>query len=118
MVRWFFALVAQPFDGWDFVWYNNAEATGHQLYPRGVHLYYDFYSFAGLWNWFWDFLWFATCQLFAIFTLFIPINLWFDWLAKDTTQWDLVVLLFYSLGGAPFAALYCTFKFCAIENGW
>ena len=52
--RWFWSLATQPFDGWDFVWYNNAEATGNQLYPRGVHLYYDFYSFAGLWNWFWD----------------------------------------------------------------
>ena len=115
---WLLSSIAAPWDGWDWVWYNNSYAVGSQLYPRGIALFYDFYSFNGLWKWFWEWLYFASCQAIAIFTLFIPINLWFDWLAKDTTQWDMVVLLFYSVGGFPFAATYCTFKFCEIENGW
>ena len=115
---WLYSSIAAPWDGLDFVWYNNSEAVGNQLYPRGIHLFYDMYSFGGLMKWGWEWIYFAACQSIAIFTLLIPINLWFDWLSKDTTQWDMVVLLFYSIGGFPFAMTYCTFKFCEIENGW
>ena len=112
------ALFSHPYDGWDFTWYDSAEAVGNQLYPRGIHLFFDFYSFAGHWDY--TFYWLTALfwQSLAPFTLFIPVNLWFDWLAADTTQWDLVILLFYSVGGLPFASAYCTFKFCEIENGW
>ena len=118
LMLWFQSIITQPFDGWDFVWYNNSEAVGNQLYPRGIHLFYDFYSFAGHWTFFFDYWWFLFCTLLSPFTLFIPFNLWTNWLFSDTTQWDLVFLLFYSFGGAPFAFTYCTFKFCEVEKGW
>ena len=34
-------------------WYNNSKAIGSQLYPRGIHKYFDMYSWAGLWEFTW-----------------------------------------------------------------
>lgn len=35
-------------DSWDGYWYNNAKASGDQLYPRGLSKYFDLHSFDGL----------------------------------------------------------------------
>merc|ERR1711935_739083 len=35
--------------------YNNAEAEGSQVYPHGIHKYYDVYSFSGYVNYFIDY---------------------------------------------------------------
>ena len=34
-------------DSRDFYWYNNNEAIGNQLYPTGLHKYYDMFSARG-----------------------------------------------------------------------
>lgn len=37
-------------DAWDGYWYNNSRAVGMQLYPQGIHKYFDMFSIAGLWD--------------------------------------------------------------------
>ena len=35
-------------DSRDFFWYNNNDAIGNQLYPSGIHKYYDMFSARGV----------------------------------------------------------------------
>lgn len=47
-------------DSWDGFWYNNAVASGSQLYPAGLSKYFDVHSISGLFTytfvWIWDFI--------------------------------------------------------------
>ena len=53
--------------------YNNPEASGNQLYPTGLHKYYDMYSNDGFWvyvgNWF-----LYGLELFIIPFTFFPLS--------------------------------------------
>jgi hypothetical protein len=44
-------------DSWDGYWYNNAEASGSQLYPIGLAKYFDLHSFNGAIEYLWYYLW-------------------------------------------------------------
>ena len=44
-------------DSWDGFWYNNAAASGSQLYPHGLSKYYDVNSINGLFEYLWYYCW-------------------------------------------------------------
>ena len=58
---------------WDAYYYANAQAAGDQVYPYGIHLFFDMHSLWGYgefcWEWFINMCW----NLSYLFTLFIPI---------------------------------------------
>ena len=66
-------------------WYNNSTAIGHQIYPKGIHKYFDMHSWHGfmifsiewLFIWTWDFL--------LSYTGLIPLDLWWY---MFTLKWD------------------------------
>lgn len=44
-------------DSWDGYWYNNAKASGDQLYPTGLNKYFDLHSLDGLGQYYWYAIW-------------------------------------------------------------
>lgn len=63
-------------DLYDGYWYNNSEAIGYQLYPKGIHKYFDMFSMDGLWYFTFEWLIVMLLDLLMPFTLFIPIDVW------------------------------------------
>lgn len=63
-------------DNQDFFWYNNAGASGSQLYPAGLSKYFDLYSFPGYLHYLKEWVWIWFCILLSPFTFFIPLNIW------------------------------------------
>lgn len=72
-------------DIWDGYWYNNQRAIGTQLYPKGIHKYFDMFSLMGLWEYSWEWFWILVFDMLMIFTLGIPIDIW---TAMFTLSWD------------------------------
>ena len=78
---WIIAGVLQFFrslitgDSWDYFWYNNAAASGTQLYPSGLSLFYDFFSMQGLLRFYEDFIFINFQNIFLTF-LWIPYDVW------------------------------------------
>ena len=66
-------------------WYNNPDAIGNQLYPTGIHKYYDMYSFTGLIDFSWQWLIVFAADLASPITLFIPLDIFF---AIFFYKWD------------------------------
>ena len=92
IITWFFAvtLVEQFFnfgngDIWDGYWYNNNKAVGMQLYPKGIHKYFDMFSWAGLWDFTVESMWVFLWDCLMPFTLFIPVDIW---IAMFEKSWD------------------------------
>ena len=79
-------------DSWDLFWYNNAEASGEQLYPSGLSKYYDMYSWPGVVHYWFNFVWFSFCVALSPFT-FGPINIWLKVLGGATFDdiWKILV---------------------------
>jgi len=55
--------------------YNNAHAAGSQLYPHGIHKYYDMYSDEGFGKYFEDLVLFYIMYSVSSFTI-LPWGLW------------------------------------------
>ena len=66
-------------DVWDTYWYNNPEAIGQQLYPEGIHKYFDMHS---VWGYFVEYqfawTWITIGDLISPFTFFIPTDILID----------------------------------------
>ena len=74
-------LLANTWSGdiWDLFWYNNAESVGEQLYPSGIHKYFDMHSAGGLlWDYQIAYWWIWFGDICSWFTFFIPLDLIFD----------------------------------------
>ena len=63
-------------DPQDLYYYNNKKAAGLQVYPTGVHLYYDLYSLKGFEQYTLDWLVAVGWAVISPLTLLIPVNLW------------------------------------------
>lgn len=72
-------------DSWGGYWYNNAEASGSQLYPEQLSKYFDMYSWPGITNYQIYWVWLFTCAMFTPLTL-IPANFWLGMLSG--MKWD------------------------------
>merc|ERR1712146_578551 len=85
---WICALI---FGGNQNQWYNNSYAQGNQLYPTGVHLFYDMFSWNGWTAWLMDMLENTLWQFAGLFIFpwkrLIPM---FDGSVK-TTNSDLMI---------------------------
>lgn len=57
-------------------WYNNAEASGQQLYPSGLNKYFDMYSIFGWINYVFFWIWSWTVTIMSPLTLGVPLNIW------------------------------------------
>ena len=62
-------------DSFDLYWYNNADAEGFQTYPKGVHKYYDVFSWEGYKAYFYDFCLAWIFQYWTIVTV-LPLDVW------------------------------------------
>lgn len=70
----------------DMFYYNNPEAVGHQLYPTGIHKYYDLYSEDGFWGFFWMNI-LHSLELVVLPWTSLPISVWLAML-DDSLSWD------------------------------
>ena len=108
-------------DSNDFLFYANALAAGHQVYPSGVHLFFDMYSTWGYldycWNWFLN----LCFNVASVFTFLIPVDFV---IALFTTSWEPLFqnILFYTpflnWFTFPFMFVWCNVFTCPIEGGW
>ena len=79
-------------DSWDLFWYNNAEAEGSQVYPHGIHKYYDVFSFSGYVNYFIDY---QIAQILRPFELVLTFGIPLEViLAAFTASWENWYLFF------------------------
>ena len=108
-------------DSWDGYWYNNAYASGDQLYPKGLSKYFDIHSTAGLWSYLWYFIWVELQLFFLPFTFGVPVEIWIAWFTGANTDQFWKILLFYLpftivSGGLP--SLVAWFFHIKMEDGW
>lgn len=106
---------------WDAYYYANAGAAGSQIYPYGIHLFFDMWSLWGYgeycWEWFINLCW----NLSYFLTFFIPIDGIFAGLALN---WEPLVqnILFYlpivNIATVPFMHWWCSVFACELEAGW
>ena len=68
------AWAAQDHD--DGYTYNNADAAGSQLYPSGIHKYWDMYSEEGIWEYVSYFYFTGYIQSYLISFTLIPYEAW------------------------------------------
>ena len=106
--RWCLTLVNDPFtvvsnyylnyvlnglalaDHEDGYTYNHAEAAGVQLYPYGIHKYYDLFSEEGVWNFVGINLYYRLQWYLSYFTI-LP---WDIWIAIFTLPTDGIMNFF------------------------
>lgn len=110
-----------PGDSWDGYFYNNAKASGSQLYPTGLSKYFDLYSIDGLisytFHWIWDYI----QHLALAYTLFVPIDVWLALLSGKSLDGLWKIFLFYEpfvylSAGIPSAVAH--FFNIEMEDGW
>ena len=111
-------------------WYNNALAEGSQAYPRGLHKYYDMFSFRG-WAMYWadwrlakiekflqdvSVLW----NTFSIFLMNQPIDVLLQFFYKDTSNTNVFLFILYLELIDPFGITEIVFNNCKIplERGF
>jgi hypothetical protein len=91
-------------DSSDGFWYNYSEPAGNQLYPTGIHKYYDLYSWNGF-N-----LWIGDRVMWILYRILLPVPLpaILAFFSTDNSDWWKVLVPAW-LG----RALGLT-----VENGW
>ena len=72
-------------DSLDLYWYNNPEAEGVHNYPKGIHKYYDVFSFHGYIQFFTDYILAALFQAWTVIT-FLPLDVLAGLYTKDTSN--------------------------------
>ena len=73
-------------DSWDLVWYSNAIAVGNQIYPSGIHKYYDLFSFNGIFIFIFDYTYVLFCWMISpllpldviVMALTLNLDSWFE----------------------------------------
>ena len=69
-------------DSFDLYWYNNPEAEGVHNYPKGIHKYYDVFSFTGYLSFLIDYILTTLFQSWTWLTL-LPLDIWAGIYTKD-----------------------------------
>ena len=77
-------------DSFDLYWYNNAEAEGQQTYPKGIHKYYDIYSWEGYKAYFLDYALAWVFQYWTVVTI-LPLDVWVA-IIRDNVEKDYIRL--------------------------
>lgn len=110
-------------DSWDGYWYNNAAASGDQLYPTGLSKYFDVHSTKGLFEYLFVWIWDIIQQYCLVYTLFIPVDVWlalFNGASMDGI-WKLFVFYppfnIYAYFGV-FPTLIASYFGVEMEDGW
>jgi len=104
-------------DAWDGFWYNNSRAVGMQLYPQGIHKYFDMFSWMGLWTFTLEWLLILTWDMLLPVTLLIPIDIW---IAMFSTSWIGIErwFLWYVPWGFGLNTLFALIFDYPSEDGW
>ena len=112
-------------DSQDGAWYNNAFAQGAQIYPHGIHYFYDMYSDDGLQKYYDDLLSGLQWKFLSIFTLLIPIPVWeilvnYPSSGPNQNEDDYWFYFWYFATPAGyFMKIYCFFSAdCPLQDGW
>ena len=99
-------------DSWDLYWYNNAAAIGNQIYPKGLHKYYDLFSFFGIFRYFWDYVYVLFCSLLSPI---VPFDIITMILTLDMSSWFQAFIIELN----PIFYMLCCFFSCNLPNkGW
>lgn len=72
---------ADLFDGY---WYNNPKAIGYQLYPKGIHKYFDMFSLDGFWEFTVEWMLVLLYDCLMVVTI-LPIDIW---IGMFSLSWD------------------------------
>jgi len=110
-----------PADSWDGYFYNNAQASGTQLYPTGLSKYFDLYSVGGIISYSISWLWNEVQHLAIPFTFFIPIDVWLAIISGKSLDGLWKVFLFYEpfvLASAFVPSMVANFFKVEMEDGW
>jgi hypothetical protein len=108
-------------DVWDGFWYNNAEASGTQIYPTGLGKYYDIYSVQGLINYLFTYIWVYIQAIYLNwFTLGVPIDYWSAWLGGKSTKSIWMYFIFYTPFNISFVfnTIIAAYFGVSMEDGW
>ena len=102
-------------DSLDWYWYNNQEAAGAQMYPTGVHKYFDTFSFTGMVDYLIALIWYEICDWTGIFFLLgLPLDFILDWFAGLSWERALNILWYW----VPFGNLFVWFFNIKVQDGW
>lgn len=110
-------------DFWRGQWYHSAAAVGNQLYPNGIHLFYDMFSAVGLAAFWFDWLMNIVWSILSPVTLFVPLDTLLRLLEQGTDESDWA-RVYYEVGPIWFVKvaakqLLCGRSLtCEIELGW
>lgn len=108
-------------DSWDGYWYNNAKASGDQLYPKGLSKYFDVHSTSGLFEYMFYWIWVTIELAVSPMTLSVPVDVWLALFNGASTEGLWKIFLFYmpfsivSLGTPTLIAKFFGVK---MEDGW
>ena len=106
-------------DSWDGYWYNNWAAAGDQVYPTGLAKYYDLYSWGGLFDYAFSWLWVYLQQMFLPYTLMIPIDVWVAIIGGMELKGVWKIMLFYPpFASSAVASWVAEYFKVEMEDGW
>ena len=71
-------------DSWNLQWYDNATAVGNQIYPSGIHKYYDLFSLNGIFIYFYDYTYVLLCWMLSPL---LPLDIVVMSLTLDMDSW-------------------------------
>lgn len=75
--------------------YSNADASGSQLYPKGISKYFDVYSVDGIIAYSLAYLWVYIQGLVMPYTFLIPIDIWLALFSGKSLDGVWKLFLFY-----------------------
>lgn len=108
-------------DSWDNYFYNNADASGSQLYPKGISKYFDVYSVDGIIAYSIAWLWMEVQQIAMPYTLLIPIDVWLALFSGKSLDGLWKLFLFYDFGNVLsnfIPQILAGFFDVEMEDGW
>ena len=80
-------------DSHDGYWYNHHQAIGHQLYPTGIHKYFDMYSARGIMKYLWE----LTMSILFAPWIFCEILTQLSWKGLDKAFYLLPIVDWYTM---------------------
>ena len=110
-------------DFWRGQWYHSSIAVGNQLYPNGIHLFYDMFSLSGLGAFWTDWIWNLIWSVLSPITLFVPIDTLFmlgnnslDEAARERVYYEVGLIVPLKLIAKDI--LCGKVVKCMIDHGW
>ena len=102
-------------DALDGYWYNNAMASGSQMYPSGLSKYFDMYSTSGVIDYWWSMVWYEICNVTGLlFLLGVPLDLVLDWINGLSFK-GIINIMWYFI---PFGNLVVWLLQIKVQDGW